>query len=615
MQNATAVSRWSVVEGIRSLLNIIRGSAQRRRLATLAILIVAIIVATVFAQLRLNTWQKNFYDALAQREFWIFAEQLGVFAVVAGFLLVLNVGQSWINALLRIRMRETISENLLAEWYRPGRAYRMPLAGEIGANPDQRIQDDTRGLTDMTTDFCVGLVQSSLLLASFLGVLWVISDEIVFHANGSTFTIPGYMVWWAIAYAMIGSALTWWVGRPLQSLNAGLRAAEADFRFVLMRTNETSEGIALNDGEASEHRSARRRLGEVIAMTRRLAGRHATLSWVTVSYGWTALVVPFIAAAPAYFSGSLSLGSLVMIAGAFSQVLQALRWYIDNYPNIAAWQALSNRVLAYRDALIGLDRLGSEIGLIEVSKSRKGKLTISEDFSVLCPTGRLRLEAPGIAVGPGERIIIHGPPGCGKSTFFRALSGVWPWGSGRIELPQRKHMMFLPHLPYLPFGSLRELVAHPTPGKFDDAAIRAALESLKLGHRAGSLDVTLRWDRELTLDEQQRIAWIRVLLQKPRWVIEDESMSALDEETRKALLSVFKHELARTAVISVGRDDFHNGFYGRAYRLQVDGPGLKLPLRLVPGEAASQSGASRLGAISRNRIIRRLTKDSGSRSP
>lgn len=587
MTSNTVASQGSALETIRTLLRIINGSSGRRRLVILAIVIVAIIVATAFAQLRLNVWQRDFYDALTQRDFAAFLQQLGIFAIVAGFLLVLNVSQTWVNALLRIRMRETISQDLLAEWYKPRRAYRMPLAGEIGDNPDQRIQDDARALTDITTDFCVGLVQASLLLVSFLGVLWVLSDQMVFSLSGSTFTIPGYMVWWAMSYALVGSWLTWRVGRPLPSLNAKLRATEADFRFTLMRANEASEAIALNGGEADEQRSALVKLGAVIAMTLRLAGRHATLTWVTASYGWAAIVVPFIAAAPGYFAGTLSFGSLMMITGAFSQVQQSLRWYVDNYPNIAAWQALSERVLAYREILIKLDGLGVDVGLIETAGHPEGKLAISEDFAVLCPTGRLTLDQPAVTIAPGERIIIHGPPGCGKSTFFRALAGLWPWDSGRIELPRRQDIMFLPHVPYMPYGSLREVLTYPTPGTFSDAAILAALERLQLGHRAPFLDQIARWDKELTLDEQQRVAFVRVLLHAPRWVIEDEAMSALDEDARPLLLSMFKDEFAGTTVVSIGQDEFHDGFYSRAYRLQTHPPRLYLPLHLAGGEHSS----------------------------
>lgn len=588
MTSDTAALQGSALGAIHALLGIIHGSSGRRRLTILAIGIVAIIVATALAQLRLNTWQRDFYDALAQRNFSAFLQQLGVFAITAGILLLLNVSQNWVNALLRIRMRDTITEDLLGEWYKPRRAYRMPLAGDIGDNPDQRIQDDARALTDLTTDFCVGLVQASLLLVSFLGVLWVVSNEIVFSFNGSAFTIPGYMVWWAIIYALVGSWLTWRVGRPLAALNAELRATEADFRFTLMRANEASEGIALNGSEADEERTALRKLGTVIEMMLRLAGRHATLNWVTAGYGWAAIVVPFVAAAPGYFAGTLSFGSLMMIAGAFTQVLQSLRWYVDNYPNIAAWQALSERVLAYRGILTKLDGLGANMGLIETAEHPAGKLAISEDFAVLCPTGRLTLDQPAVTIAAGEHVIIRGPPGCGKSTFFRALAGLWPWGSGRIELPPRQHIMFLPHLPYLPYGRLRDVLTYPTPGKFSDAAVLAALERLQLGHRAPFLDRIARWDKELTLDEQQRVTFVRVLLQAPRWVIEDEAMSALDEEGRQLLLSMFKEELTGTTVVSIGRDEFHDGFYSRAYRLRSQPPRLHLPLHLAGGE---QSGS------------------------
>lgn len=570
--------RWSDLDGIRTLIGIIKGSNGRRRLFTLAACMVVILLVNAIGQIRLNQWNGAFFDALADRNLPAFFKQLGVFALIAGFLLALNVTQGWVHSLLKIRMREIITRDVVAEWLKPNRAYRMPLAGSIGANPDQRIQDDARSLTDITTDFCVGLLQSSILLLSFVGVLWTLSEQVVFQAFGTSFSVPGYMVWCALAYALTGSWLTWRVGRPLAALNDEIRASEADFRFTLVHAHEASEGIALYRGEADEQRVINSRLNKVIDVMLRLAGRYARLNWVTSGYGWVAIVFPIIVTAPGFFAGTLTFGTLMMVVGAFNQVQSSLRWYVDNYGNIAAWQAVSWRVIAYRTNLGRLDALGAEAGHIGRASDPAAKFGTTVEFAVACPNGRISLDAPGFSVAPGEHVLIHGPAGCGKSTFFRALAGLWSWGAGQVRLPPRDETMFLPHLPYIPLGSLRDVLAYPTPGKFSDSTVRAALERVQLGHLASSLDEEARWDKELSLDEQQRVAFVRVLLHAPRWVIEDEAMSALDDDARRIVQSIFQEELVETAVVSIGRDEFRNHFYHRVLHLRVQPPGLHLPL-------------------------------------
>ncbi len=568
-----------ILDGLRTLTGIVARAGGRRRLMALALVMAAILVINAASQIRLNEWSGAFYDALAQRNLPGFLNQLGVFALIAGFLLVLNVTQGWVNSLIKIGMREAIARDVLAEWLKPNRAYLMPLTGSLGANPDQRIQDDARSLTDITTDFCVGLMQASLLLLSFIGVLWTLSENVVFMAYGTSFTIPGYMVWCALAYALAGSWLTWRVGRPLAALNDEIRAKEADFRFTIVRAHESAEGIALYRGEEDEARIVSGRLDAVLAVMRRLAGRYARLNWVTASYGWAAIVFPIIVTAPGYFAGTLSFGTLMMVVGAFNQVQSSLRWYVDNYGNIAAWQAMSWRVIAYRHNLGRLNTLGGEAGRIELVEDTGERLAANAEFAVSCPNGRITLEEPDFSVAAGEHVLIHGGPGCGKSTFFRALAGLWPWGAGKVEAPPRGGIMFLPHFPYIPLGTLRDVLTYPAPGKFSDTAVRAALERLRLGHRAANLDEVARWDKELPLDEQQRIAFVRVLLHAPQWVIEDESMSALDDEARQIVQSIFETELAGTAVVSIGRDELRNHFYHRIYHLRTQPPGLRLPLQ------------------------------------
>jgi vitamin B12/bleomycin/antimicrobial peptide transport system ATP-binding/permease protein len=387
-------------------------------------------------------------------------------------------------------------------------------------------------------------------------------------------------VWCALAYAIVGSWLTWLVGRPLAPLNAQLRAKEADFRFTLVRANETSEGIALYRGEADEQRFIDGKLDALVAVMLRMANTYARLTWVTASYGWAAIVVPFIVTAPGYFSGTLTFGTLMMVAGAFTQVQQSLRWYVDNYANIAAWQAMSWRVLTYRNVLRRLETLGAGAGFAGRKHSSTDRFTVEDGFSVLAPSGRIAINEPGFSVGPGEHVLVTGPAGSGKSTYFRALAGLWPWGTGKAVLPPRDRVMFLPHFPYIPLGTLRYVLTYPAPGKFSDGAVRAALERLGLGHRASSLDEERRWDKELTLDEQQLVAFVRVLLHAPGLVIEDDAMSELDGDARQVLQSVFAKELANTALISIGREEFRDHFYQRRYHLSVRQPGIRLPLRL-----------------------------------
>lgn len=578
MKHDAGAADGSTLAGISTLLSIIRRSKARRKLAITASVAVTVIIFNAIGQVRLNAWQGAFYDAIAQRNVPAFLRELGVFGIIVSVLLVLGVAQTWLNAVLKIRMRETISKDVLGEWLKPKRAYRMPLVGELGTNPDQRIQDDARTLSDVSTDFLIGLVQSSLLLLSFVGVLWTLSEQVVFMVGGTVFSIPGYMVWCAIGYALIGSWMTWRVGKPLVRLNAHMRTAEAEYRFSLVRANESSEGIALYRGESDEHRVIDNKLSNVIGNMLRLASASARLMWVTASYGWLAIVVPIIVTAPGYFAGTLSFGALMMVVGAFNQVQQSLRWYVDNYASIAAWHAMSGRVLTYRNVLRRIEALGAEHGTITLTEHPQGKLVVHEGFAAIAPGGRVTIDEPDFHVSPGEHVLVSGGPGAGKSTFFRAMAGLWPWGHGEIAMPARGDMMFLPHLPYIPHARLRDVLTYPAHGCFTDDEIHVAMERIEIGHRAPQLNRFARWDKELSLDEQQRIAFVRVLLHKPKWVIEDEAFSALDGEVRKVVQSILEEELSNTAVVSLGRDEFRNHFYQRLYHLRSKPPGLNLPL-------------------------------------
>ena len=571
------VADESVVTQLLTLLRALRASPYRRRLVLLAIAIVVVICANAAGQIRLNVWQRAFYDALEQRHVAAFMTQLLVFAVIAGGLLVLVVAQTWLQEMIKVRLREWLTHDLLDEWLAPKRAYLLSFAGQIGVNPDQRIQQDAQHLTDLTTTLAIGLLQSTLLLVSFVGVLWVLSDQVVFDIGARRVAIPGYMVWCALAYSLGGSLLAWRIGRPLVSLNAERYAREADLRSALVRVDEHADGIALHGGEADERRLLDEPVQRVVTMMAQLAGGLARLTWITSGYGWFALVVPIVVAAPGYFQGELTFGALMMVVGAFNQVQTSLRWFVDNLAQIADWRATLLRIVTFRDALPAVETIGEEAGRIEVVDAGSDQLVL-EDLGVALPHACATLDEPGSRSNRVSASRSSAKPGAGKSTLFRALASMWPWGVGTIQLPPRETMMFMPQKPYLPLGTLRAAVTYPAdPGRFDDAVVRAALERVDLGHLVPALDRTDRWDRQLALDEQQRLAFARLLLHAPRWVVLDEAISALDDVHRRLLLSICDRELAEATLILLGREPVLDGFWTRTLHIieHPDGPCLR----------------------------------------
>lgn len=559
-------------------------------LGWLALGLFVVIVATVVGQIQLNAWNQPFYDALAQKDLAAFGQQTLVFLYIAGGLLVLNVAQNWLHETVKVRLRELLTRNLLGDWLAPRRAVQLALAGEIGVNPDQRIHEDARHLSELSADLGIGLLQAALLLVSFVGVLWILSRDVVLVVGGQSLAIPGYMVWCALIYAATGSWLSWRVGRPLVALNADRYAREADLRFTLVRVNEHLDAISLHAGETTERRQLGEELDRVVAVLQSIVRMTARLTWVTAGYGWFAIIAPILVAAPGYFGGSLSFGKLMMAVAAFLQVQQALRWFIDNYGRIADWHATFLRIKTFRDALAALDVVGEGFDRIAIEDHPDGGLAFDR-LEVISAAGCSVLDAAEIDLSAGTRLLIVGDRRSGKSTLFRAIACLWPWGRGRLRLPPRDSMMFLPQRAYLPLGSLREALLYPMPsGRHDDEALCAALRRTGLGHLASGLDQTRRWDRELTIDEQQRFAFARLLLHQPRWVIMDEAIDTIDEENRRLVLSIFEKELAATGVVGLGRRAALNGFYHRLVHLALRPDPCPWPSRVAasrPGSAAA----------------------------
>ncbi len=545
---------------------------------------IVVTIGNMAGQVWLNDWNGRFFDAVGIKDLPTFVHLLWVFLIIIGVLLALTVTQTFLQERLKFRLREWIARHLLDQWLKPMRVYQLSFAGPYGRNPDQRIQEDTRLLGDYSADLGCGLVYALLQIVAFVGVLWTLSALVTFRVAGYEVAIPGYMVWCAVAYAFIGSGLTWLVGRPLIPLNVERYAREAEFRFALVRVNESGESIALHGGEMDEHRHLDVALSAVVDTMRRLSTSLARLTWITSGTGWLSIVVPILAAAPAYFGGTLTLGGLIMVAGAFSQVQGAMRWFVDNFSRIADWRAAIHRVARFRESLDDLPAI--EEGAEEITRTLhpEGYLTF-EKLRILLPDGHIIIEDASASFRPGDRVLIVGETGAGKSTLFRAVAGLWPWGSGTILTPPPDTMAFLPQRPYLPLGTLRNAVTYPgSPDHFSDVRVRQALERCDLGNLVAKLDLVERWDRELSLGEQERLAFARLLLHKPAWVFLDEATAALDEDSQRHIMGLFDDELKSTTVLSIGHRPDLAIYHRRTLQLVHgrDGARLKLKPPVVP---------------------------------
>jgi putative ATP-binding cassette transporter len=483
-------------------------------------------------------------------------------------LLFLVVAQTWLQEMLKTKLREWLTHDLVDQWLMPKRANRLSEMGDAGANPDQYIQADARHLAELSASLAAGLLQSSLLLISFIGVLWILSSQVQFTYGDQTFAIPGYMVWCALVYALAGSCLTWLIGRPLIKLNAERYAREADLRFAIVHINEAADAIAMQGGENGERRIMNAPIDNVIAIGRELANGLARLTWVSSGYGWLAIIVPILVAAPGFFGGSLTLGGLMMVAGAFNQVQNSLRWFVDNFAGIADWRATLLRVTRFRNGLLDLDTPPDGAAAIAHDLHPSGKLRF-KNISIALPGGRAVLDRPIAEIALGERVLIAGPPGSGKCRLLRAAAGRSLQGTGEILVPDLRRMMFIPPRPYLPLGMLRNVLSYPLDGAgFGNDAMHAALDRAGLSRLIGRLDAAERWDRALSAGEQRRITLARILVHVPQWVLFEDLASTMAEDDHHVMRSIFARELASSSVIAIGTSPGLSGFYDRTIRLR-----------------------------------------------
>jgi putative ATP-binding cassette transporter len=574
-----------LVQQVRTLTRAIFASPAGKSLVTVVVAVVLVVVLTAYGQIRLNQWNKPFYDALSRRDLREFLFELGVFFLIAGFLLVLNVIQRWLAETLEWKLRDGLVHSLLGDWMRPRRAFWLANAGTIGVNPDQRMHEDARHLTELSADLGIGLLQASILFGTFAGVLWGLSSAFSFRIGERDYAIPGFMVWAAILYASAGSLMSYRVGRGLVARNAERYAREADLRFSLVRVNEHVDAISLADGEADEKRRIELNLRNVLAATRRIVWGHTNLTWVTAGFGWVTIVAPILVAAPLYFMGKISFGGLMMAAGAFTQAQSSLRWFIDNFSAIADWRATLLRVAAFRHALINIHEPRGFESRITYVDGEPGVIAI-DNLEIVSSANADMLKERRVVVKAGERVLILGAPGTGKTQLFRALAGLWPWGAGQVTRPRGEQIIYLPRgTPYLPRGTLREVLAYPSkPEIYSAPAYARALYRLGVERLAPLLDQTHRWDRELSQDEQLCLVFARILIQAPPWVLIDGTFGSLDDDVLELVMDVFTKELLTTGLIHIGGPGEAHGLFSTVVHL-VKAPraATLTPIRKVPG--------------------------------
>jgi vitamin B12/bleomycin/antimicrobial peptide transport system ATP-binding/permease protein len=534
--------------------------------------VIAIELSLVLINVLLNQWNNRFYNALQEKNWDGFVREIGIFCVLATFYIALSVYQLYLNQWLQIRWRRWMTSTYLGEWLHNANHYRMQLRGDAADNPDQRITDDVKLFVDQTLNIGVGLLSAVVTLASFVVILWGLSAESPLHIFGREFMIPGYLVWGALIYAIFGTALTQWIGSPLVNLDFQQQRYEADFRFNLVRVRENAEQIALLQGEGAERQRLSERFGRVVDNWYAIMQRTKRVTAFTSSYAQAAVVFPYILVAPAYFADKIQLGGMMQTASAFSSVQQALSFFVSAYRTLAEWRAVVARLDGFETAINSAAALATSpdsIGVVAATGSDNIDL---EQLLVKLPNGAPLVSTDRFVIRSHQRTLVTGPSGAGKSTLFRAIAGVWPFGSGAIAIPSNATLMMLPQRPYFPVGSLKAAIVYPAEASaFASDRVSDALIALGLPRLAAELEQEAHWNRMLSLGEQQRLGLARALLHAPQFLFLDEATASLDEVSEAELYHLLEAKLPATTVVSIGHRSTLAAFHQRNVVLTRDG--------------------------------------------
>lgn len=520
--------------------------------------VIAIELSIVGINVLLNSWNNSFYNALQDKNWDAFVYQLGYFCVLATAYIFLAVYQLYLNQWLQIRWRRWLTRTYLEKWLAGSNHYRMQLLGDAADNPDQRIAEDVKQFIDAGATgigilpIGLSLLNATVTLASFAFILWNLSAAAPLHVFGISIDIPGYLLWAALIYAILGTTFTHLIGRALIALNFQQQRYEADFRFNLVRVRENSEQIALLRGEQAERDRLLLRFASVVSNWMAIMSRQKKLTFLTAGYSQAAVVFPYIMVSPAYFAGKVQLGGLMQTANAFGQVQGALSVFVNVYRQLAEWRAVVERLSGFDQATEAAHTAAVTPPVIAVAPADATAVSF-KDLSVRLPNGVPLVNATGVTITLGERVLVSGPSGAGKSTLFRALAGVWPFGEGTISIPKNARMMMLPQRPYFPIAPLAAAVAYPAQsGQFDAAKIAELISAVGLPALVPRIEEEAHWNRMLSPGEQQRLGIARALLYAPEFLFLDEATASLDEPSEAALYRLLDQRLPQATIVSIG---------------------------------------------------------------
>jgi ABC-type uncharacterized transport system, permease and ATPase components len=531
----------------------------------LLLVVLALSAGSVYLQKVLNSWHNQFYNSIQGYDFPEFKSLLLTFCWLAAIWVLVGVHRTYFNQMLQIIWRRWLTQNRIAHWLANNNFYRLQLTDRQTDNPDQRIAEDINEFVSSTLSLSIGFLSQIATLFTFLGVLWGLSKPSTLSIGNTTFHLAqGYMVWAALAYSIFGTILTFWIGRPLVKLNFNQQRYEADFRFSLVRMRENAEAIALYQGAQEEGGYLRNRFLQVVDNFYALMKRQKALGFFTLGFNQTAVIFPVVLGAPLYFAKQITLGDLMQTLSAFGIVQGSMALLIDNYTDLARWKSVVDRLATFEQGLQQAENLP------RLQPEKTGNALQLQQVGISQPDGASLMENANWQLTAGDSLLIQGPSGCGKSTLLRTLAGLWPFATGKVNYPANSQSLFLSQKPYLPLGSLRQAMSYPLT-EVSSADAMKALQAVGLEKVATKLDDVELWGQILSLGEQQRVAFARILLVKPDVLFLDEATSALDEQSEALLYRLLRQELPQTIMVSVGHRSTLHPFHEKKLLWQENG--------------------------------------------
>ncbi len=504
----------------------------------------------VYVSYRITEWYNTFWDALQKYNAPLAWHQILIFVILVIPYVAAAVYQTYLTQMLQIRWQRWLTRHYVDSWLSKSTYYHMQVLGDGTDNPDQRISQDLATFSYQTLNILIGVISSITTLVAFVAMLWKLSSRAALPWHGANMVIPGYLVWTALLYSALGTVVIAVVGRRLIKLNFDQERFNADFRFSLVRLRENAESIAVYRGEEHEREGFLARFGRLFDNFRSIMKRTRQLNWWANGYGQAALIFPMLVSLPAYFAKTIEIGDIMQISSAFGQVQGALSFIVNSYTDLAAWHAVIDRLRSFDLAMREIEKLAETRANIV---RREGDRLRLLNVNVRLPDGRELVHDVSFDLGPGGRLLVMGASGSGKSTLLRTIAGIWPFGEGSVELPERPSVFFMPQRPYLPLGTLRDALIYPFGDRATaDSRLQEILALSGLGELSGSLEEQRMWGQVLSLGEQQRLAFGRIFLQRPAWVFLDEATSSVDEPAEGALYAALIELLPDTAIVSVG---------------------------------------------------------------